>query len=206
MAQLTRIFSFGSNSMAQLRARVNAQHLESEPAIVADWVTWCIRMGGFGQNHPWASFIPPLMSGLYPYECVGGLARMVQSSLYLYQHVFGKAKDTLDCSCIYQQSSICYRTLYFLTSLPSVFYEKSPLWLLSQETTLHSNDTLANADTCDKPALASQPYTSLSLSHAGALFHFPSLLLSLILSRPLSFSTHTHKRTVSTQYTLIQPH
>ena len=38
MAQLTRVFSFGSNSMAQLRARVKTQHLESDPAIVHGWV------------------------------------------------------------------------------------------------------------------------------------------------------------------------
>jgi hypothetical protein len=35
---LTRVFSFGSNSVAQLRARVQTKHLESEPAIVHDWV------------------------------------------------------------------------------------------------------------------------------------------------------------------------
>lgn len=46
---LTRVFSFGSNSVAQLRARVNAQHLDSQAAEVRDWVRiFCMHSTNWG--------------------------------------------------------------------------------------------------------------------------------------------------------------
>jgi gamma-glutamylcyclotransferase (GGCT)/AIG2-like uncharacterized protein YtfP len=49
MSQFTRVFSYGSNSTAQLRARVQALHLHSDPAIVYDWVRiFCMKSTNWG--------------------------------------------------------------------------------------------------------------------------------------------------------------
>jgi hypothetical protein len=65
MPQVTRVFSYGSNSTAQLRAGVQALHLHTDPAIVYDWVGIFRRTGveqsersACGQS-AWASLTHP---------------------------------------------------------------------------------------------------------------------------------------------------
>jgi len=54
--RLTRVFSYGSNSTAQLRARVGAAHLDASPAVIYDWVRiFCMH----SQN--WAGSVASLV-------------------------------------------------------------------------------------------------------------------------------------------------